>query len=522
MSSSQSMIKRIPAYNGPEHFAFFSYSHEDQDLLLPCFESLHASYRFWYDEGIKSGSEWTEEIGRKICACDVFVVFLSEKALASRFVLDEIHFAYNYAKRILPVLLTPVTFSRSLELMLSRIQYVNWSDIPSQEERLKKLTEGFPASIRLPDAQAASPASASSGDTVPMDPADSTGLPPVQPSPAPSVFSADTTAGYEIIRTLGKGGFGTVDLVRSLQSGAEYVMKHQSWTADDAEHSMLTRAVARNERQNMLLLETKPYIPTLIDYQETAEGYRLIRSLTPGMPLKDIFQIYRDQIDMDLTLALAYHAALIIQDIHTSGLVYGDVKPSNFMLDSFGRLNLIDLGSMSVYRDPNYLRIYTPRYAAPEQKSAKGKSDYRFDVYALGIMMQDMFSGLPDPYDMSFTGIQFPTDSNTRKMADRIIARMTAESPAARYSSMGEVLAALELICPSDGADRILRFARSVDLNEVLPQEGTIPAVSDDQAPMRTGGSPWDEPSHVQPNDITVAFSWNPAFNYNEKTVPSI
>lgn len=213
---------------------------------------------------------------------------------------------------------------------------------------------------------------------------------------------------------------------------------------------------------------------------------------------------------------------MIIQDIHTSGLVYGDVKPSNFMLDSFGRLNLIDLGSMSVYRDPNYLRIYTPRYAAPEQKSAKGKSDYRFDVYALGIMMQDMFSGLPDPYDMSFTGIQFPTDSNTRKMADRIIARMTAESPAARYSSMGEVLAALELICPSDGADRILRFARSVDLNEVLPQEGTIPAVSDDQAPMRTDGSLWDEPSHVQPNDITVAFSWNPAFNYNEKTVPSI
>ena len=54
----------IHTYTGSKPFAFISYSHDDLDIISEYLGAIDENYRFWYDEGIKSGAEWVEEIGR--------------------------------------------------------------------------------------------------------------------------------------------------------------------------------------------------------------------------------------------------------------------------------------------------------------------------------------------------------------------------------------------------------------------------------------------------------------------------
>ena len=85
----------IHSYNGSKPFAFISYSHDDLDTISEYLDAADENYRFWYDEGIKSGAEWVEEIGNKIFDCDIFIVFLSKSALTSHYIKDEITYAYK-------------------------------------------------------------------------------------------------------------------------------------------------------------------------------------------------------------------------------------------------------------------------------------------------------------------------------------------------------------------------------------------------------------------------------------------
>ena len=513
--------EKVHAYAGPEGFAFFSYSHADQAELMPCFREVAAHYRFWYDEGIKSGQEWIDEIGEKIYNCDLFVVFLSENALNSRYIRDEILFAYKYAKHTLAVFLEPVTLGRSLEFILGRFQHVIWYEEHDQAKNCSKLTEGFPDSIRI----------TSSNNPVPSpdsEASETAGEETVDP------VMARITDQYETIRKLGEGGFGVVELIRARKTGAEYVLKHSHSPETDRERKILGKAVARNELQKLLLLADKPYVPVLIDYYESEDDYYIVISRIAGLSLKTILSRYASLVSPDMALSLVYHIALILKDIHEAGLVYGDVKPSNFIFDHFGRLSLIDFGSTSALDDRNYLKIYTPKYAAPEQKEKQRKPDYRFDVYGLGVMMQEMLeiarsawrpvpSGVESDYlwaqypgsRQPFSGGYYPDASRSGEMIDRICSKMAALAPAARYANMGEVVAALELICPQNSALLLKQLADSIDnwdTEDTSAPDGSKMAPACESDPDSTPTEPMTGFSGE--GYYTTAVSFRPDFYY--------
>ena len=510
--------EKVPAYIGKEGFAFFSYSHADQEQLMPYFRDIHDRYRFWYDEGIKSGREWIDEIGNRIYNCDLFVVFLSKSALTSRYIGDEILYAYKYAKHTLAVFLEPLTLSTTLDFTLGRFQHVLWYEEPDPAKKFIKLTEGFPDSIRI----------VAPGGTIP--PSEPVSRENPQNKPYSSV-QEEIDACYETVRTLGEGGFGVVELIRSRKTGAEYVMKHSRRDEESRDRKILGKAVARNELQKLLLLSGKPYVPVLIDYYESEEDYYLLISKITGLNLKNILRQHEKLITRDMALSLIYHAALILRDIHEAGFVYGDVKPSNFIFDTFGRLSLIDFGSTAALNDRNYLKIYTPQYAAPEQKEKQKKPDFRFDVYGLGIMLREMlkagFSGWP-PFDFGgadFSPIGepqaaplFPGNASSGQMIDRICSRMTAESPAARYAGMGEVIAALELVCPPNSAVLLKQLADSIyedwDADESYTEIRKEPA-SIQFDPEKTGSENRNAAADIfDDGSCTMAVSTRPDFNY--------
>ena len=113
-------------------------------------------------------------------------------------------------------------------------------------------------------------------------------------------------------------------------------------------------------------------------------------------------------------LGVLRDAAEALAELHAAGTVHGAVCAENIVLDGQGAARLC--------RD-----TLAPPEVSPEQRAGR-PPDARSDVYGLGAAIAGLLADarpLAEPFE-------------------RLLARMTAEDPAARYQSMGEVLLALE------------------------------------------------------------------------------
>ena len=84
-----------------------------------------------------------------------------------------------------------------------------------------------------------------------------------------------------------------------------------------------------------------------------------------------------------------------LKEAHSQGIVHRDLKPENVMIDTHGNVKIMDFGiarSMETLTLSTGGLVGTPAYMAPEQ--AAGKTvDHRADIYAMGLMLYEMFTG---------------------------------------------------------------------------------------------------------------------------------
>ena len=84
-----------------------------------------------------------------------------------------------------------------------------------------------------------------------------------------------------------------------------------------------------------------------------------------------------------------------LKEAHAQGIVHRDLKPENVMIDTNGNVKIMDFGiarSMEALTLTTGALIGTPAYMAPEQAAGK-PVDHRADIYALGLMLYEMFTG---------------------------------------------------------------------------------------------------------------------------------
>lgn len=81
--------------------------------------------------------------------------------------------------------------------------------------------------------------------------------------------------------------------------------------------------------------------------------------------------------------------------LHEKGVVHGDIKPSNIMLDCNGSIRLVDIGSACPFNAPPRQRTWTPRYAPPEFFE-RGEWTPQSDLASLGYVLIELLSGQPD------------------------------------------------------------------------------------------------------------------------------
>jgi serine/threonine protein kinase len=139
---------------------------------------------------------------------------------------------------------------------------------------------------------------------------------------------------------------------------------------------------------------------------------------------------------------------------HRQGLVHRDVKPSNVLMTGDGRPLLSDFGIARVLHQTSQLTrtgasIGTPEYMAPEQ--AQGQSpDGRADIYALGIVLYEMLTGLvpfraETPVATLYKHVHDTppplrrTNSNVPSWLEAVVDRALAKRPEDRYRRASEL-----------------------------------------------------------------------------------
>lgn len=113
------------AYRGDQPYVFVCYSHADAEMVMPKMQALEArGIRFWYDEGISPGHEWSEELGQAIRGATQVLYWVTNNSTASRHCRNEIHFALDCGKPVVAVHLEPVELPAGLQLAIGSAQAI--------------------------------------------------------------------------------------------------------------------------------------------------------------------------------------------------------------------------------------------------------------------------------------------------------------------------------------------------------------------------------------------------------------
>uniref|UniRef100_A0A3B5QTU3 Ribosomal protein S6 kinase n=1 Tax=Xiphophorus maculatus TaxID=8083 RepID=A0A3B5QTU3_XIPMA len=216
---------------------------------------------------------------------------------------------------------------------------------------------------------------------------------------------------FELLRVLGKGGYGKVFQVRKVvgaAAGKIFAMKvlKKAMIVRNAKDTAHTKA-----ERNILEEVKHPFIVDLIYAFQTGGKLYLILEYLSGGEL--FMQLEREGIFMEDT-ACFYLAeiSMALGHLHQKGIIYRDLKPENIMLNSQGHVKLTDFGlCKESIHDGTVTHTFcgTIEYMAPEILLRSGHNR-AVDWWSLGALMYDMLTGAPP-----FTG------ENRKKTIDKIL-----------------------------------------------------------------------------------------------------
>jgi transcriptional regulator with GAF, ATPase, and Fis domain/predicted Ser/Thr protein kinase len=196
---------------------------------------------------------------------------------------------------------------------------------------------------------------------------------------------------YEIVRPLGAGGQGTVYLVRDRFLGGESLaLKRIGARSDD-----LLRASFEREFSVLASLSL-PGIARVMDF-----GLSEPDGDDPGGPFFTRAYIDGEPLDVRVrgsapeeTIRLFLGVTRLVEALHRVGIVHGDLKPANLLVDKSGHPHVIDFGLARLASDRTARGTGgTPAYMAPELLRGEPPSAAA-DVYALGAMLFKLLTGL--------------------------------------------------------------------------------------------------------------------------------
>ncbi len=277
--------------------------------------------------------------------------------------------------------------------------------------------------------------------------------------------SGDRIGDYEVLAPLGAGGMGSV-----------YKVRHAISQRIEALKVIVPNASAVPEMAERFLREIRlqaslehPHIASLHNAFRKDDQLVMVMEFVEGVSLRD--RIHSQGITLAQALEYAAQVLAALVYAHAHGVIHRDIKPSNVVIASHGVVKLLDFGLAASLnpgttpgRDDAELTqpgtmLGSPYYISPEQALGE-RADARSDVYSTGAMLYEMVAGRP-PFEAGGSGGAYaiiashlrkaprpPSELNPQvpPELDGIVLKALAKSPADRFSSAAEFLAALQAV----------------------------------------------------------------------------
>jgi len=256
-------------------------------------------------------------------------------------------------------------------------------------------------------------------------------------------------ARYEVKKWLGRGGMGTVYHDHDRVLDEEVALK--VLRADVAASADLTRRFRHEIKLARRIRH--PNVCAIHEYGEDGDLRFISMELVEGTDLKKLIQ-QSGRLPSDVAFGVALEVAQGLQAIHGAGIIHRDLKTANIMRDARGVVRLMDFGiakqfgaEVSQGATATGHVIGTPEYMSPEQ--ARGEAlDPRSDIYALGIVMFEIFTGdVPfhgdTPVATLFKQLQVPPPLHDGRLPPglvRVLERALAKEATDRYPALGELI----------------------------------------------------------------------------------
>ena len=240
-------------------------------------------------------------------------------------------------------------------------------------------------------------------------------------------FEFAGTSRYEILRRLGSGGMGVVyaardrdradeialKTLRHLDSQSIYLLKEEFRSLCSISHRNLV-ALYEMERDSTQWFFTMELVAGQSLYQylrsdrdaasmPTTEAMFPPSNFDAPRPLPTPPTVsgtaQRDALAIERLRPMLVQLATGIAALHTADKLHRDIKPSNVMIETSGRVVLLDFGLVTevqrnarASRAPEPQVVGTPEYMAPDQ-AMRRRQTYAADWYSFGVILYEVLTG---------------------------------------------------------------------------------------------------------------------------------
>ena len=285
---------------------------------------------------------------------------------------------------------------------------------------------------------------------------------------------------YEVSSVIGEGGMGTVYEVRHRALGKRFALK--ALRKELAQDSEIAARFIQEARTAAAV--SHPGLVEITDFGQLESGQvYFVMELLEGQSLAALLRS-GGPLPAERGLAIVRQLVHALKAAHDASIVHRDLKPDNIHI---GRgdvhadvVKLVDFGLAKVIGASKLTAagvvFGTPHYMSPEQAAGE-VVDHRADIYALGIVMYEMFTGkVPFEAD-SYMGVLTkhmymapapPSELNAELKSlgalEDVILRCLQKRPQARYENLGVLLRVLDQRLPYVEPSRARHAAPPVSL----------------------------------------------------------
>jgi serine/threonine protein kinase len=259
---------------------------------------------------------------------------------------------------------------------------------------------------------------------------------------------------YKVEALLGAGG-----MARVYRGVDTRLKRYVAIKVIDFSHQHDTTYVTRFEREAQVIAQlSHPNVVPLYRYGEIDGFLYMVMQHIDGSDLHTVLSGYQNDgefMEPEDVLHIIRDMCQALDYVHSKGVIHRDIKPSNILLDKDGRAFLSDFGLALDTEVGTLGEIFgSPQYISPEQTVSSAKAEARSDLYSLGVILYEIFTGrLPfedkDPIEQALKHLNQPVPPprslrpEISPQVEAVILKVLAKNPEDRYPNGAALFKAL-------------------------------------------------------------------------------